>query len=91
MSHSPLPVPGYTQQGDAAIMMVAENKMLEEMVMRQIDRHAVNTEVDQRMVALARTKMQEAYMWLNRSVFQPTRLIGPLDVDEITKKLGKKP
>jgi hypothetical protein len=61
---------------------VNENKILEERVLRQIDAHVRNNdsvEINQRMVALARTKAQEAFMWLNRAVFQPARINLPED------------
>ncbi len=75
--NDPLPVKGYTPQADDKVALVNENKLIEELVNRQIDLHLRNrdsADIDQRMVALARTKMQEAFMWLNRSVFQPKRL-----------------
>ena len=34
---------------------------------------------DQRMVAIARTGIQEAFMWANRAVFQPSRVKLPED------------
>lgn len=77
-----LPVAGYKPvQPQWALDLVNENKVLEERVLRQIDRHVRNhgsTEIDQRAVALARTKVQEAFMWLNRGVFQPQRILGDL-------------
>lgn len=80
--HNGLPVKGYQSQSDEAVALVNENKELEERVLRQIDRHVRNRdsqEIDQRMVALARTKVQEAFMWLNRAVFQPKRIKLPED------------
>ncbi len=77
----PLPVSGYTPQNLAAVALVNQNKRLEELVLRQLDIHRENEEVDQRMVALAKTKVEEAFMWLNRAVFKPTRLNGQTPVD----------
>ena len=80
--HQGLPVAGYRPQSEQNVSLVNENKVLEERVLRQIDKHVRNhdsREIDQRMVALARTKVQEAFMWLNRSVFQPSRILGDLD------------
>lgn len=37
------------------------------------------TEIDQRWLAIARTKFEEAYMALNRAVFQPKRVQLPED------------
>lgn len=75
-----LPVAGYKKtQPPHLIALVNENKVLEEKILRQIDAHgARGTELDQRAVALARTKIQEAFMWLNRGVFQPQRIEGDL-------------
>lgn len=70
----PLPVKGYTDQTDEKIALVDENKILEELVLRQIDAHREKNAIDQRLVDLAHTKIQEGFMLLNRSVFQPGRL-----------------
>lgn len=79
--HSGLPVAGYKPQSDAKVALVNENKIAEERVLRQIDKHLETDgfQVDPRMVALARTKTQEAFMWLNRAVFQPSRVRLPED------------
>lgn len=79
--HQGLPVAGYQAQKDWAVSLVNDNKRLEEQVLRQIDFHKVGPhaqDIDQRAVALALTKVQEAFMWLNRAVFQPKRLEGEL-------------
>lgn len=75
-----LPVAGYKKtQPQWAIDLVNENKILEEQVLRQIEHHvAGGNRLDQRGVALARTKIQEAFMGLNRAVFQPERISGDL-------------
>lgn len=82
-TYTGLPVHGYkAEQPDWAIELVNENKVLEEKVLRQIDAHVRNHDsrhIDQRMVALSRTKVQEAFMWLNRSIFQPGRVRLPED------------
>lgn len=77
--NQPLPVAGYTSQPDGAVALVNENKVLEERVLRQIDRMSFDAGLDQRMIALARTNIQTGFMWLNRSVFQPTRVALPED------------
>ena len=77
MSNPVTPVAGYRALSDEQIAMMNENKLLEELVLRQIDRHVRDrdsAEIDQRMVALARTHLQEAFMWLNRAIAQPTRI-----------------
>lgn len=73
----PLEVSGYTEQTRGNVDLVNENKVVEELVLRQVDRHVRNrdsSEIDQAMVQLARRNIQEAFMWLNRAVFQPKRL-----------------
>ncbi len=85
MTHQGLPVPGYREQSGENVALVTANKLLEERVLRQIDAHVRDRDsrdIDQRMVALARTKVQEAFMWLNRSVFQPSRIALPEDLSE---------
>lgn len=88
--HKGLPVAGYVAQSDAKVALVNQNKELEERVLRQID--AINIEnesrplgqpniYDPRMTALARTGIQEAFMWLNRAIFQPQRVSLPEDED----------
>ena len=75
----PLPVAGYTTQSDDKIAVVNRNKELEERVLRQLDAMKIDPAHDPRMVALAHTKFQEAFMWLNRAVFQPQRIKLPED------------
>lgn len=77
--HDPLPVSGYTAQSDDKVSFVNGNKEIEEMAMRRLDQMKGNPAFDQRMVALAITKTQEAWMWANRAVFQPTRVALPGD------------
>ncbi len=87
--HKGLPVAGYVAQTDDKVELVNQNKVLEERVLRQIDamrRDNTAAEAngqkpphDARMMALAVTNIQEAFMWLNRAVFQPTRIALPED------------
>jgi len=74
---TPLPVAGYTAQTEEDVALVNRNKALEEMVLRQIDAMTNNPHYDGRMISLARTKLQESFMWLNRSVFKPGRVLLP--------------
>lgn len=92
MSKSPLPVAGYTSQPTHKIDVVNTNKVLEEKVLRQIDdmkREANIKGFDGRMIALAHTKIQEAFMWLNRSVFQPQRLTDEQMAEFMDSMCGK--
>lgn len=78
--HKGLPVAGYNPQSDAKVALVNEAKVLEERVLRQIDKlKAMGSDVDQRMVAKGTTEIQDAFMWLNRAVFQPGRVALPDD------------
>lgn len=70
--HPSLPVQGYSAQSDSRVEMVNENKVLEEQVLRRLDALKSLT-VDQRWLAIGRTKIEEAFMAINRSIFQPTR------------------
>lgn len=76
--HKPLPVSGYTSQSDSRVEMVNDNKALEERVLRRLDDlKALN--VDQRWLAIGRTHIEEAFMAINRSIFQPQRIKLPED------------
>lgn len=74
--HVPLPVQGYTSQSDTKINEVNTNKQLEEQVLRRLDEMKL-LNVDQRWLAIGRTHIEEAFMAINRSVFQPTRVKLP--------------
>lgn len=76
-----LPVQGYKPtQPQWALDLVNENKILEERILRQIDRHKeLGADLDQRHVAIARTEIEKAFMALNRAVFQPQRIKLPED------------
>lgn len=79
--HKGLPVEGYKPQSDEKITLVNENKVLEERLIRQIEKikNSPGIGADPRMLALALTGIQEACMWLNRAVFQPGRVKLPED------------
>lgn len=79
----PAPVQGYTKPSAAQIKLVNENKLIEEIVMRQIDRIIQESTVfektaDPRMAEKARLDIIGGFMWLNRSIFRPERLKGDL-------------
>lgn len=79
--HNGLPVAGYKPQSEDKVAFVNANKALEERVLRQLDVMKANPAFDQRMVAIAYTGIQEAFMWANRAVFQPGRVKLPEDVE----------
>jgi len=74
--HQPLPVKGYTPQSSTATDAVDANKVLEEQCLRQFDQLGadVRLEPDPPSLALARTLLQEAFVWANRAVFKPKRI-----------------
>lgn len=76
MSYTPPPVKGYRELTQAEVDLV--NKIKEaEAAYADVWRLAKATEgVDQRMVAIARTEVETATMWLSRSVFKP---VSPFD------------
>lgn len=76
--HQPLPVSGYTAQSDSRVEMVNENKAIEERVLRRLD-ELKGLNVDQRWLAIGRTHIEEAFMAINRSIFQPQRVKLPED------------
>ena len=84
--HKPLPVSGYKPQSQATVDLVNKNKQLEEIALRQLDLlatlTAVNGEpitIDKRWLAIGRTHLEQAFMAVNRSVFQPQRVKLPED------------
>lgn len=77
--HKGLPVAGYVSQNDEKVATVNRAKELEERVLRHLDALSGDPDTDKRMVALAVTGIQEAFMWANRAVFQPQRIGLPED------------
>jgi len=76
-----LQVPGYKPtQPQWAIDAVTELKHAEERAHRLLDDLvAKGQDVDQRAIAVARTGLQQAFMWAARGVFQPSRVSLPED------------
>lgn len=80
MTHTGLPVAGYKPQTDDKIELVNDNKQLEERVLRQIDdmvrlnEEAEGGLVDLRWLSIGRTQLEQAFMAINRAVFQPGRV-----------------
>lgn len=87
MSATP-PIKGYRQLEPAMVDLANKNKLIEELTLRQLDKHLPQQMgCDQRLVAMARSYLQVGFMLLNRSVFQPTRIEGEIDVDTLIKEL----
>lgn len=84
------PIKGYRPLEPEMVELVNQNKLIEELVMRQLDRHVRehnSKEIDQRWVSVARTHIQQGFMALNRAVTQPTRIDGEIEVDALIKEL----
>lgn len=78
---SGLPVHGYREQTADRVALVNGYKIFEEQLLRQVDAlfHDMAGSYDKRMLALARTRFEEGFMWLNRAVFRPERVKLPED------------
>lgn len=81
-----LPVAGYKPtQPEWAIKEVNAFKELEERALRKIDYLQRAPEasplIDQRFLAVGRTQLQQAFMAINRAIFQPGRVTLPEDKD----------
>jgi hypothetical protein len=78
-THEGLPVSGYRPQTTTAVDLVNENKRLEELSLRALDRLKDSGMCDPRWLATGRTDLEKAWMAINRSVFQPSRVTLPED------------
>lgn len=79
MTLKPLPIAGYSDQSEATVALVNQNKMLEEKVLRQLDLIYTTASIDQRWYHTARRHIEQGFMELNRSIMQPKRITGPLN------------
>ena len=71
--HQALPVQGYKPQSQERVDLVNANKEAEERSLRILDALAARDDVDKRWLAIGRTHLEQAWMAINRSVFQPAR------------------
>lgn len=76
-----IPVAGYVNQPDFKVDEVNGLKEMEERVLRVLDRlaRADASAIDHRFLAIGRTQLQQAFMAINRSIFQPQRIELPED------------
>lgn len=72
-------IKGFTDQGERNKALVNRNKEIEERVMRIIDDLTEQPGVDVFMLNTGAKHLITAFMWLNRAVFQPTRVKLPED------------
>lgn len=75
--HEGLPVSGYRPQSAKAVSQVNGSKMIEEGVLRYLDRLADDPSIDKRWLAIGRTAIEQGFMAVNRAVFQPARVDLP--------------
>lgn len=79
-----LPVPGYkATQPQERIDQVAEFKRDEERLLRKLDAMKEDAGIDQRWLAIGRTHLEQAFMFINRSVFAPLRASLPEDAEKV--------
>ena len=74
-----LPVSGYKPQTQSKVDTVNEFKADEERILRKIEALVVSGDADGRWMAIGRTQLEQAFMAINRSVFQPGRVSLPED------------
>jgi len=72
--HKGLPVSGYRAQTTENVEAVNANKALEEAILRVLDLLRVESDIDQRWLAIGRTHIEQGFMAINRAIFQPERV-----------------
>lgn len=77
--HDGLPVSGYKPQSGEKVQIVNGFKADEERLMRKLDYWKTQPDCDQRWLAIGRTTLEQAFMAINRSIFQPGRVALPED------------
>lgn len=86
MSSNP-PIAGYRQLEPSMIELANNNKLIEELVLRQLDRQKADPSTDGRLNQMAFSHFQIGFMLMNRAVFQPTRIAGHIDIEALMKEL----
>jgi hypothetical protein len=87
-----IPIHGYRPITSEVATLANINKTLEELTMRQMDKLTSPDNIDlidPRLLAIARTHLQTAFMYMNRALFQPGRVEGPLDLNGAIKELAQ--
>ena len=72
-----LPVHGYRSQAPYSVELVNQNKEAEEKILRMLDSLAARPDVDKWWLEIGRTAIEQGFMAVNRSIFQPTRVNLP--------------
>lgn len=79
MSSTP-PIKGYRPLQPEMVELANKNKLIEELVLRQIDLMREKPDMDQRWLSIAYTHIQEGFMAMNRAVFKPVRIGDTIDI-----------
>jgi hypothetical protein len=69
-----LPIKGYVGQPATNVELINRNQEAEEQILRILDELKLSSDVDQRWLAIGRTRLEEAYMAINRSISKPKRV-----------------
>lgn len=77
--HDGLPVKGYRPQSQERVDLANACKVVEEESLRLLETLEQRMDVDHRCLAVARTNMQQGWMWAVRGIFQPERVKLPED------------
>lgn len=78
-THKPLPVLGYTSQSDEKVELVNKFKASEERLLRFLEDVAGKEGTDLHSIQKAHIRLREAFMWINRAIFNPQRIKLPED------------
>lgn len=78
-NYAPIPVSGYRHQNQETIDDANHTKAMEERVLRWLDRLADDGGIDKRWLAIGRTHIEQGFMAVCRSIFQPDRANLPED------------
>ena len=78
-TNKPLPVLGYTSQSDEKVELVNKSKAFEERLLRFLEDVAGKEGTNLHSIQEAHTRFREAFMWINRAIFNPPRLKLPED------------
>lgn len=79
-----LPIHGYQPQSDRNVALVNAMKKAEEGILRALDRLVGDPDVSGRWLSIGRTSIEQGFMAINRSIFNPARL----DIDDLTVEGG---
>lgn len=73
---------GFQHLSEETTKLANHFKMMEESIHRLLDA-TQGTDLDPRWIAIARTKIHEGFMALNRANFKPGRVAGTIDLNDV--------